>query len=334
MLAQVPLWPEQASTVAPRVDAVTGLLLAVSGFFTLLIFTLIIYFAIKYRRRSPTEVPPKTVASMKLEIGWTVVPLFIVLGIYVAGTRVYFEIVHPPDNAMEVFVVGKQWMWYTQHGSGQRENQGLTVPLGVPVKLTMTSQDVIHDFAIPAFRVRQDVVPGRYSTLWFTATKTGKFHLFCAEYCGTNHSRMVGWITVLEPNKFQDWLNSTKVDGSPATEGRKLFQKLQCVTCHSADARARAPVLENLYGTVVPLEDGRKVRADEDYIRESILDPPAKVVAGFKPIMPSFKGQVTETQLIQLVAFIKSLRQGETPKRNETADRPAAEAVEQKAKKR
>ncbi|HYT89505.1 MAG TPA: cytochrome c oxidase subunit II [Gemmataceae bacterium] len=323
-LAQVPLWPEQASTIAPRVDALTIFLIALSAFFTIVIFTTLIYFAAKYRRRYPDQQGEPVKGGLQLELTWTIIPLLIALGIFAWGADVYFEVAHAPDDSMDVYVVGKQWMWYTQHMTGQRENQGLTVPLGRSVKLTMVSQDVIHDFSMPAFRIKMDVVPGRASSMWFKATKTGKFHLFCGEYCGTNHSRMVGWVTVLEPTQFQQWLGSLKVDGSPASEGRKLFLKYQCATCHSGDAQARAPLLENLYGKKVALEGGGSVLADDDYIRESILLPDAKIVAGYRPIMPSFRGQISDVELLQLVAFIKALGPGQTPPRIEEGEPPAA----------
>ncbi len=320
MLAQVPLWPEQASTFAPQVDALTAFLISLTALFSIVIFTMVIYFAVKYRRRSPNQVGTPAHGATRLEIAWTVLPLIIVLGIFTWGATIYFETASAPENALDVYVVGKQWMWYTQHAGGQRQNQGLTVPLGRPVKLTMISQDVIHDFSIPAFRIKQDVLPGHYSTLWFKATKAGKFHLFCAEYCGTNHSRMVGWVTVLEEAKFQQWLESTKVDNSDGTEGRKLFQQLQCIACHARGGRG--PLLENLYRTEVMLEGGGKAYFDEDYIRESILYPAKKIAAGYRNIMPSFRGRVTERQLLELTTYIRSLREGDTPPRTEETDPP------------
>jgi cytochrome c oxidase subunit 2 len=322
MLAQVQLWPEQASTFAPRVDALTAFLITLTAVFSVAIFTLVIYFAVKYRRRADNQVGKPTHGALRLEITWTVLPLLIVLFIFAWGADVYFETARPPENALDVYVVGKQWMWYTQHPGGQRQNQGLTVPLGRPVKLTMISQDVIHDFAIPAFRIKQDVLPGRYSTLWFKATKPGKFHLFCAEYCGTNHSRMVGWVTVLEPPQFQQWLESTRVDNSLATEGRKLFQQLQCISCHTRGGRG--PLLENLYRTDVQLEGGGTAYFDEDYIRESILYPGKKIVAGYRDVMPNYRGQLKELELTQLIAFIRALRTGDTPPRTEETPPPTA----------
>jgi len=254
-------------------------------------------------------------------LAWFLIPLPIALIIYVWGAQLYFSWARAPDDCMEIYVVGKQWMWKFQHLRGQREINHLHVCVNQPVKLTMISQDVIHSFYVPAFRIHQDVLPGRYTTVWFEANKPGTYHLFCSQYCGTDHSKMIGSVIVMERRDFETWLNEG-ADGSMAAEGRKLFQKLQCVSCHSADAGARAPVLENLFGSTVHLQDGRTAPADDSYIRESVLDPDAKIVAGFQPIMPSYKGQIDEEEIAQLTAFIKSLRPGQTPKRNEDAEPP------------
>src|SRR5437667_1515883 len=261
MFADSYFFPEQASTAAERVDALLAFLVAVTGFFTVLVAGLVIVFAIKYRRRSEAERPPPIPGSLKLEAFWTVIPLAIALVLFVWGARVFFDIAQPPDDAMEIYVVGKQWMWKIQHPGGQREINELHVPVGQPVKLTMISEDVIHDFFVPAFRVKADVRPGSYSHIWFQATKVGKHRLFCAQYCGTNHSGMVGSVFVMEREDYQRWLRD-RAEGSMALEGRKLFQKLQCIACHSADARARGPVLEGLYGQRVTLRDGGTVLAD------------------------------------------------------------------------
>jgi cytochrome c oxidase subunit 2 len=321
MFAQVQLFPDQASTMAPRVDALYFVLLAFSGFFSILIAALIIYFAIRYRRKSTKELPPPIHGSISLEVVWSVVPLLIALGIYAWGAQVFFDMHQPPDDSLEVYVVAKQWMWHIQHSGGQREINELHVPLGKPIKLTLISQDVIHNFALPAFRVKQDVFPGRYSTLWFTPTKKGEFPLYCAEYCGTNHSRMVGKIVVMEPARYETWL-TTEADDSLASEGRKLFLKLQCITCHNREAQNRAPLLEDIYNQRVPLKSGGSVVADYGYLRESILNPDAKIVAGYEPIMPSYKGQVNEVELLQVITFIRSLKAGDTPPRVESTEPP------------
>jgi cytochrome c oxidase subunit 2 len=340
MFADFQVMPDQASTVAPRVDAVFFYLLAVSAFFTVLIAVLVIYFAVKYRRRSEDEFPRPTVGSLKLEVLWIGVPLVLVTIMFVWGASTYFAMARPPDDALEIYVVGRQWMWKVQHPGGQSEINELHVPAGQPVKLIMTSEDVIHDFFVPAFRTKQDVVPGRYTRTWFEATKPGDYHLFCAEYCGTEHSRMIGWVHVMEKADYDRWLGERPFR-SMATEGRNLFYQFDCVTCHTPTAD-RAPVLEGLYGRTVTLRDRPPVRADEDYIRESILRPDAKVVAGYEPIMPPFlikkspddkEGHMTELELMKLIAFIKSLERGQTPPRVEESAPPERRDTKKDEKK-
>jgi cytochrome c oxidase subunit II len=316
MFAEVPLFPDQASTMAGRVDALLFFLLAVTGAVALLVTVLIVSFAVKYRRRGEDDVTPRILGSPGLEWFWTIAPVFVFLVMFAWGASIYNDQARPPADAIEVFVVGKQWMWKVQHAGGQREINELHVPVGKPVRLTLISEDVIHDFGLPAFRTKVDVLPGRYTDTWFQATKVGRFHLFCDQYCGTSHANMVGWVVVMERADYEAWLDS-RAEGSLALEGRKLFLKLQCVTCHSADSRARAPVLEGLYNRQVHLKDGRTVRADDAYLRESILYPQKKIVQGWEPIMPTFKGQVSEEDLIKLIAYIKSLRPGDTPVRTD-----------------
>jgi len=289
------------------VDALFFFLIGVSVFFSLLIAALIVYFAIKYHRRSEDEVTEPVHEPMALELTWTMVPLGLAMIMYVWGASVFFAAVRPPGDALDVYVVGKQWMWKFQHTEGQREINDLHVPLGRSVRLTMTSEDVIHSFFVPAFRVKQDVLPGRYTTTWFNATKAGTYHLFCAEYCGTVHSGMIGHVIVMEPTQYESWLGGGAVEGSLASAGEKLFQDLACITCHTGEADARGPNLRGLFGRSVALEGGGTIVADETYIRESVLDPRAKIVAGFQPIMPTYQGLVTEEQLVSLVAYLKSL---------------------------
>lgn len=299
------LHPEQASSFAGDVDSLYFFLTAVSAFFTLLIFVAIVYFAIKYRRRPGDEEPPRPIlGSLRLEILWSVVPFIFSMIFFFWGARTYFKIARPPANAMEVYVVGKQWMWKLQHPNGTREINTLHVPLGQPVKLIMSSQDVIHSFYIPAFRVKQDVIPGRYTVLWFEATKVGEFHLFCAEYCGTQHSGMIGKVVVMEPQAYEAWLSGTTPDEPPVAAGQRLFTSLGCLTCHGS----QAPTMAGLFGSDVPLESGRTVKADEHYLRRSIMDSTAEIVQGYKPIMPSFRGQLSEEQLTSLIAYVKSLQ--------------------------
>jgi len=307
MFDNFPLWPARASTVAGNVDALFVFLLIVSGLICALIFTLILVFAARFRKRKGVDAE-QIEGSHPLEITWSTLPLGVFMFIFVWGAVIFFHERTPPQDAMEVYVVAKQWMWKAEHMGGQREINALHVPIGENVKLIMTSQDVIHSFYVPAFRLKQDVLPGRYTTLWFKATKPGTYHLFCAEYCGTNHSTMVGDIVVLDPANYQQWLSGGPSAPLPQA-GQQIFMSLGCSTCHRFDTQGRGPNLMGLYNKPVLLEDGRTVNADENYIRESILNPGAKVVSGFKPIMPTFQGLVSEDQLNALLAYIKSLSQ-------------------------
>ena len=301
------LFPEQASTFAPDVDHLTYFLLAVAVFFTVLIFCSIFYLAIRYRRRSNQDLPHVPHGGMALEIVWSVIPFGITMVMFTWGASVFFKESRPPDNAMPLYVVAKQWMWKIEHIEGQREINELHIPVGRAVRLTMASEDVIHSFYVPAFRVKQDVVPGKYSTIWFQPTKAGRYHLFCAEFCGTRHSGMIGWIYVMEPRDYQRWLSGGSSEGTLAESGEKLFTNLACSNCHKADGTGRCPSLEGLFGKTVQLAGGAKVVADEAYIRESILHPAAKIVAGYQPVMPTFQGLVTEDGVLQLIEYIKSL---------------------------
>ena len=322
MLEQLPFFPTQASAQAGQVDALYFFLVAVSGFFAVLIALLLVVFAVRFRRRRQDEVGEAIHGSIALELLWTIIPLGIALVMFVWGAQVFFHLTRPPKGAMEVYVVGKQWMWKVQHMDGAREINELHVPVGRPVKLIMGSEDVIHDFFLPAFRVKADVVPGRYNTLWFTATKPGRYHIFCAQYCGTKHSAMIGWVTAMEPADYQAWLSGGSSGGSMADAGSKLFQDLSCATCHLDNGQGRGPVLKGAYGHQVLLANGQTVTADDAYIRESIVNPQAKVVAGFQPIMPTFQGIVTEEQILQLIAYVKSLSGGPT---TEGAGQPATQ---------
>jgi len=308
MQVTIPLAPEQASTFAGEVDALYFYLVGIAVFFSTLIAVLIFYFAVKYRRRSPDEVPRPIAGSVKLETAWSAIPFLIMMTLFAWGVSVYFKETRPPDNALDVFVVGKQWMWKFQHSGGQREINELHVPLGRKIKLTMTTEDVIHAFYVPAFRLQFDVVPGRYTYAWFEATQTGRFHLFCAEYCGLNHAGMGGYVVVQQPEEYEAWLNSRATD-SPASQGEKLFASLGCATCHLLDRPGRCPNLRGLYGKPVQLDTGETVMADDAYLRESILNSQAKIVAGYQrpSIMPLFQGQISEDQTLQLMAYIKSL---------------------------
>jgi len=307
MWSNKPLFPEQASIFAGDVDTLYAFLVGVSAFFTGLIFLLLLIFAVKYRRRSEDEQPRPILGSLRLEVLWILIPLVLNMVMFAWGARLYFTSSVPPDDAMEIYVVGLQWMWMFQHQEGQREINELHVPAGRPVKLVMTTQDVIHSFYVPAFRIKMDVVPGHYTTTWFEASKTGSFHLFCAEYCGTAHAGMGGRIVVMKPTEFENWLSGGTSAEPLAVAGERLFQQLGCSGCHGVNAPAMAPTLDGLYDKAVPLQSGETVVADESYIRASILMPQQQIVAGYAPIMPPYQGQVSEEGLLQLIAYIKSL---------------------------
>ena len=310
MSRPVQLLPDQASTVAPRVVALFYFLCGISILVSLAIVGVIFYFAVRYRRRTVERGPMTGQVidhedTRRMEVAWIAIPLVVFLGIFYWGAKVFATMSEPPADALTVYVVGKRWMWKTQHAGGQREINQLHVPVGQPVKLVMTSEDVIDSFYVPAFRVKQDVLPGRYTTLWFEATAIGNFHLFCAEYCGTKHSQMVGEIVVMEPAAFQSWLGGGS-GGTMAEAGEKRFGDLGCSTCHREEAQARGPHLRGLFGSTVKLQDGTTVVADESYLRESILDPRAKQVAGYEPIMPTYASQLGEEGVLELIAYIKS----------------------------
>jgi len=326
MLQDFPLFPDQATRHAGQVDALYFYLCGVTAFFTVLIFLLLIVFAIRYRRRPGDVVTPALHANYTLEIIWSVIPLVISMTMFFWGAKVYFAQVAIPRDAMEVFVVGKQWMWKVQHMDGRREINELHVPVGRSVKLTMASEDVIHSFYVPAFRVKQDVLPGRYSTLWFKADRPGTYHLFCAEYCGNKHSGMIGSVYAMLPVPYEQWLSGEAPGETPAEMGRKMFERLGCATCHSGTSGARGPNLEGLFGRPVMLRTGQTAVADEAYLRESILNPMAKVLSGYEPVMPTYRGQINEEGLMQLIAYIRSIgppEPAQSPAGHPTAPAPA-----------
>lgn len=303
------IFPPRASAAAGEVDALYGFLLVVGIGMTLLIFFFVFFFAIKYRRKHSDDRPKAIHGSVPLEIAWSVIPFLIMLVMFGWGTKLYFQNYTPPaKDTLDIYITGKQWMWKVQYPGGQREIDELHVPTGRAVKLTLASEDVIHSFYIPAFRMKHDVVPGSYQMYWFEPTKPGRYHIFCAEYCGTNHSRMIGWVTVMDPAHYQAWLAQGSAGESMAAQGQKVFERYGCVTCHVVDQAGRTPSLNNLFGRQVQLEDGRTVIADESYIRQSILNPNSKIVKGYhRDIMPVFQGQIGEESLLQLIVYIKSL---------------------------
>ena len=304
----VPLFPEQASTFAWEVDVLYFYLIAVSVFFTVGIVAAILFFFVRYREKEKFATGEEIHGSIALETVWSIIPFVISMTIFLGGAIIYFNQYRPPADTTEIYVVGKQWMWKFQHGTGQREINELHVPVGRNIKLTMTTEDVLHDLYVPAFRTKMDVIPGRYTTIWFNATKPGKYHLYCAEYCGLNHSGMGGYVYVMEQRDFDNWLSGSESGQTPVQAGQDLFQnKLGCATCHQGGQNQRGAKLEGVYGTDVKLTNGQIVTADDEYIRNSILNPGGQIVEGYQPIMPTFKGQVTEEQLVSLVAYIKSL---------------------------
>ncbi len=300
-----PLFPEVASTIARSVDLLYFFLTAVAVFFSILIFACIVYFAVKYRRQ-PGRAAEQVQGAIGLEIAWAAVPFLITIVMFTWGSSLYIANSRVPQQAMDIYVVGRQWMWKIQHPSGRREINELHVPVGQAIKLTLASQDVIHSFYIPAFRVKQDVLPGRYVTMWFQATRTGEFHLFCAEYCGTSHSGMIGRVVVMQPEDFEKWLGGV-TEETPVQAGERLFSEFNCINCHATGSRQRCPQLGGLYGREVELEGGGRTTFDEPYIRESIIAPNAKVVKGYSPLMPSYRGQISEEQILDLIAYIRSL---------------------------
>jgi cytochrome c oxidase subunit 2 len=307
MQPTIPLFPEQASTVASRVDNLYFFLIAVSAFFAVVVTIMVVVFAIQYRRRHDDEVGEPIHGSLALELLWTGIPFVIAMVMFVWGASVFFAIARVPDQTLDIYAVGKQWMWKFQHREGQREINELHVPVGTPVRVILTSEDVLHDLYFPAFRVKMDAIPGRYTQLWFEATKEGTYHIFCAEYCGTKHSGMIGSVHVLSQDAYQAWLGGSAAGETMAQQGERLFTQLACITCHNAGSQGRGPVLNGLWGSQVALANGNTVTADASYIRESILNPTAKMVAGYQPLMPTFQGQVTEEQLLALTEYIKGL---------------------------
>jgi cytochrome c oxidase subunit 2 len=307
MLSGIPLFPTQASTLAPQVDNLYFFLIAVTAFFALLVAILVVVFAVKYRDDTGQKVGSPITGSVSLEIGWSIIPFLISMVIFVYATVVYFNIVRPPAETLEIYSTGKRWMWRFQHIDGQSEINTLHVPKGRPVKVTFTSEDVLHSLYVPAFRVKADAIPGRYSAIWFTPTETGEYHLFCAEYCGTQHSGMIGTVTVMEPNDYQAWLTGGTSGQSMQARGQQLFQQLACVSCHLPDNSGRGPTLAGLFGKQIQLANGQTVVADEAYIRESILIPQSKQTAGYQPVMPTFQGLVNEEGVMSLIEYVKSL---------------------------
>lgn len=305
----LPLFPESASDLAPQIDALMGAEMLFSVVFTVLIFITVGFFAIKYKQKSEADTPPHIHGSLVLELAWSLIPFVMILGFFVWGARIYFRAYNEPPGSMEIFVTGKQWMWKVQHPEGPREINELHVPVNKPLKFTMISEDVIHSFFIPAFRVKRDVLPGRYTTFYVTPTKVGKYHLFCAEYCGTQHSGMIGSVYVMEQSDYEKWVGGS--EESMTVRGEQLFSQYACNTCHLPDGKGRGPSLVGVYNSMVKLQNGQVLKADEAYIRESILNPRAKIVEKYQAVMPTFQGQISEEGLLQIIAYVKSLEKAE-----------------------
>jgi cytochrome c oxidase subunit II len=311
--SQIPLYPPQASNFAVRVDDLMFFMIAVCVFFAVGICIAVTYFFFKYRRKSPDEVGAPIHGNMKLEITWIVLPFILLLAMFGWGAEVFVKYRNAPPDSLDIYVIGKQWMWKLQQPNGRKEINELHIPVNRDVRLILASEDVIHDFSIPAFRVKMDDVPGRYNTLWFRATKVGRYHFFCSQYCGTNHAVMGGWVTVMTPSDYAAWLAGSTGSGDPVAQGQQLYEQLGCSTCHIDDGSGRGPSYDSLYGARVRLADGRTIVADDAYIRSHILTPPAYLVARYQPLMPSFQGLVTEEQILDLIAYIKSLQKVPPP---------------------
>ncbi|MFT5207013.1 MAG: cytochrome c oxidase subunit 2 [Candidatus Omnitrophota bacterium] len=301
--------PERASTFAPYVDGVYVFIILITVVFTALIYGCLLLFSILYRRKSDADRPKPIEGNHFLEALWIIIPTGIVLVIFITGVALFYRMSSPPADAMEIYATAKQWMWKFQHPEGPREINELHVPVNTNVKISLASEDVLHSFFVPAFRVKNDVVPGRYTQVWFNATKTGRFHLFCAEYCGTDHSRMIGSVVVMEPQDYENWLMGESANAiSMVDKGAKIFEESRCVTCHTKVSGALGPDLLDKFGTEETMSNGQKVLFDETYIRESILFPLKKVVQGYQAVMPTYKGQLSEIQISHLIAYIKSLQ--------------------------
>ena len=305
-LTNIALFPPEASKLAQQMDALLFFMVLVSLIGLTIVVLLVVSFSILYnKKRHPVAVQVE--GSTLLEATWTIIPLGLFLVMFVWGALIYFRVFTPPANSMNIYVVGKQWMWKAEHPGGQHEINALHVPTGRAVQLTLISQDVFHSFSVPAFRVKREAIPGRYTTVWFEATVPGTYHLFCTQYCGTNHSQMTGDIVVMTPEDFRKWLASSTSGASLAQNGERLFASLSCAACHNTRPDARGPNLAGVYGAKLPLTSGGTVIADDAYLREAILNPSQHVTQGYAPIMPTYQGQISEEGVIALLEYIKNL---------------------------
>jgi len=318
----IPIFPDQASTFAKDVDALYFFILATCAFFAVGVAIAVIYFGIRYHKTHDGEIGARIEGNLPLELLWSVIPTIIAMVMFGWGATVYYHLRRPPAEAMHIYAVGKQWMWKFQHLEGQREINELHIPAGRPIKITISSEDVLHSLYFPAFRTKMDAIPGRYTELWFEAEKPGEYHIFCTEYCGTNHAGMIGTVKVLEASAYQAWLQGGGGEGTLAQRGAKLFNDLACSTCHLDTGQGRGPSLKDIVGKSVEMQDGSSVVVDEAYLRESILNSQAKIVKGFQPLMPTFQGLVSEENLVALIEHVKSMSPNAT-----TAAAPATGAA-------
>ncbi|HKO20493.1 MAG TPA: cytochrome c oxidase subunit II [Acidobacteriaceae bacterium] len=300
------LFPREASTIAPYMDELYLFLIGITIVGLALVMVLIFGFSYRYRKQVH-PVAEQIEGSTLLEATWTIIPLGIFLVTFVWGAFLYFRIYTPPTNSMNIYIVGKQWMWKAEHPGGQHEINELHVPVGRPVQLTLISQDVFHSYSLPEFRVKREVIPGRYTTVWFEATNPGTYHLFCTQYCGTDHSRMIGEVTAMLPEDYKRWTEQSTSGMSLAQNGERIFASMGCNACHSGNPAARGPNLAGVYGSKIQLANGSVQLADEAFIRDTILNPSQHVPAGYAPIMPTYKGQISEDGLIDLVEYLKQL---------------------------
>ena len=305
-LTHFALFPPEASGIAPYTDALYFFLVLISLVGMAIVTLLVVLFSVLYRKERNPEAT-QIEGSTLLEATWTIIPLALFMVAFVWGALLYFRIYNPPTNAMNIYIVGKQWMWKAEHPGGQHEINALHIPINRPVQLTMISQDVFHSFSIPAFRVKREVIPGRYSTVWFEATQAGTYHLFCTQYCGTLHSSMIGQIVAMTPDDYERWTAGSTSGASLAQNGERLFASLGCNSCHSGNADAHGPNLAQVYGGKVQMSNGSFVTVDDAFLRDSILNPTMHQVAGYAPIMPTYQGQISEEGLIDIVEYIKNL---------------------------
>ncbi len=308
-LGALQLLPESASNIAPWVDAIFWGLMAISSVMTFGLFTAITLFLIRYRHTSKANRTLSRLSPTYLEVTWTGIPILIFIGLFVWGAGVFARASKPPPDALPVYVVGLQWYWDVMHGNGRHEIGDLHVPVGQPVQLFLTATDVIHNYYVPALRIQRNAMPGKYSVEWFTATKPGKYRIFCNEYCGTKHSEMGGFVYAMKPEDYEAWLDEQSGTGqeSLTQTGARLFGQYGCSGCHGANSAVHAPSLAGIYSRPVPLEGGGFVTADDQYLHDSILKPSTQIVAGYQNIMPSYEGQLSEQDVLALVAYIKSL---------------------------